>query len=80
MQSVEGVWTDGVARPAEPVEGHEGQRVIITFLAEDSDAVPTSDDDWNALDRLIDENAIDTGISDLAHQHDHYLYNTPKRT
>ncbi len=80
MLSVEGIWEDGVARPAEPVEGHEGQRVIITFLADDSDAMSTRDDDWDALDHLINENAIETGIDDLAHQHDHYLHNTPKRT
>jgi hypothetical protein len=28
---------------------------------------------------LIDEIAIDTGIPDLAEQHDHYLYGVPKK-
>ena len=27
----------------------------------------------------IHELAVDTGISDLAHNHDHYLYGVPKR-
>ncbi|MCW5853654.1 MAG: type II toxin-antitoxin system Phd/YefM family antitoxin [Anaerolineae bacterium] len=31
------------------------------------------------LDRVFGENLIDTGIPDLAHQHDHYLYGTPKK-
>ena len=32
----------------------------------------------NAL-RDVDKFAVDTGISDLASQHDHYLYGVPKR-
>ena len=40
------------------------------------DDVPT---DWNALDRIIDANQIETGIPDLAHQHDHYIHGKPKR-
>jgi hypothetical protein len=27
---------------------------------------------------LIEECTVDTGIPDLAHQHDHYLYGKPK--
>jgi len=27
----------------------------------------------------VNECAIDTGVSDLAHQHDHYLYGTSKQ-
>ena len=38
--------------------------------------VPT---DWDALDRIIDANQIETGIPDLAHQHDHYIHGKPKR-
>ena len=34
---------------------------------------------WAAFDQLIEEYAIDTGISDLAHQHDHYFHGTPKK-
>jgi hypothetical protein len=36
------------------------------------------DADWAALARLIEECTVDTGIPDLAHQHDHYLYGKPK--
>lgn len=31
------------------------------------------------FNRFLEENLIDTGIPDLAHQHDHYLYGTPKK-
>lgn len=34
---------------------------------------------WQALDQLIDEYAMETGIHDLAHQHDHYIHGTPKQ-
>lgn len=36
-----------------------------------------ADDPWDNLD--IDGIAVDTGISDFAENHDHYLYGTPKR-
>jgi hypothetical protein len=34
---------------------------------------------WNALMKLAEECAVETDISDLAHQHDHYLYGKPKK-
>jgi len=33
-------------------------------------------DEW---DLIIQDCKIDTGIEDLAYQHDHYIYGTPKR-
>ena len=48
-----------------------------TFLS-DADAAKI-DAGWDALTALIEECQVDTGITDLAHQHDHYLYGTPKR-
>lgn len=40
------------------------------------DDAPTN---WDALDRIIEANQMETGIPDLAHQHDHYIHGTPKR-
>jgi len=40
------------------------------------DDVPT---DWDALTALLERCQMDTGITDLAHQHDHYIHGTPKR-
>jgi hypothetical protein len=34
---------------------------------------------WASLDALIDRCQLETGIADLAHQHDHYVHGTPKR-
>jgi len=33
---------------------------------------------WEALIQLLNECAIDTGVSNLAQQHDHYLYGLTK--
>ena len=76
MRSVKGKFQNGVATPAEPVEGHEGESVIITFLDEER---TTDDSGWQALAQLVEDCAVETGISDLAQQHDHYLYGKTKQ-
>lgn len=80
LLSVRGQYRDGVVVPTEPVEGHDAEEVIITFLNDQTKPVPSvRETDYDALTKLLEECQIDTGISDLAHQHDHYLYGTPKR-
>lgn len=81
MLSVKGIFTKGTARPLDPLEGREGQAVIITFLEQDRPLEYPSQEEaaWSALTNLIQECAMETGIEDLAHQHDHYLYDRPKR-
>lgn len=37
-------------------------------------------DDWDALQQLLAACQVETGISDLAEQHDHYLYGKPKQS
>ena len=76
MRSVKGKFQNGVATPAEPVEGHEGESVIITFLDEER---TTDNSGWQALAQLVEDCAVETGISDLAQQHDHYLYGKTKQ-
>jgi predicted DNA-binding antitoxin AbrB/MazE fold protein len=81
MLSIKGVFQNGVARPIRPVEASDGQSVIIIFLDEGvtSPWFSTDESDWDALAQLVEECAVETGITDLAHQHDHYLYNKPKK-
>jgi hypothetical protein len=81
MRYVKGVFRDGVARPAEPVHGHDGEAVIITFLDErvPGSLSPEEHAAWDVLAQLVASCAVETGVTDLAHQHDHYLYNKPKR-
>jgi hypothetical protein len=77
MISVKGKFKNGVALPLEPVrEIHEGQSVIITFLDEEAKEVLT-ENGAKSLEELIAECEVDTGIEDLAAQHDHYLYGKP---
>ena len=77
MISIKGTFHNGVAQPSEPIAGHEGQTVIITFLEE----APAASDDsgWDRLMQIVEQNTVDAGIKDLAHQHDHYLYGKPKQ-
>ena len=81
MLSVRGVFQNGVVRPVQPVEVSDGQSVIITFLDEGvtSTELFVGESAWDALEQLVEECAVETGITDLAHQHDHYLHNRPKR-
>lgn len=39
-----------------------------------------STDPWIEFIEHIDEHAVDTGIKDLAVNHDHYLYGVPKQS
>ena len=34
---------------------------------------------WEDFDQIIQENQVSTGISDLSHQHDHYIHGTLKQ-
>jgi hypothetical protein len=81
MVSVRGTFRNGRAEPAEAVEAREGQPVIITFLEDNSGSVTldAAETDWHDLTQLLQASQVDTGIEDLAHQHEHYLYGTPKQ-
>ena len=75
MYAVKGTFQNGVAHPAEPITGRNGQVVLITFLEEDHlSTQPTKNaTGWDALHQLIEDCVVETGMNDLAHQHDHYL-------
>ncbi len=80
MFSIRGRFHNGSAQPLEPVEGREGQPVIITFLEDNlSQTAVNEEAEWASLRQLLEECKIDTGIPDLAHEHDHYLYGKPKK-
>lgn len=80
MVSVKGTFNNGVVRPIEPIAVQEGQQVIITFVEQENTfEEPIAGSDWEELNQILEDCQVDTGIEDLAHQHDHYLYGTPKR-
>ena len=78
MLSVEGTFQNGVVQLNQPIDGRDGQRVLIVFLQEENE-LPIPDSAWDDFAELLKECQVNTGIRDLAHQHDHYLYGTPKR-
>ena len=64
-----------VFHPEQRVDLEPNTRCCITIEV----AVPTAEQPMNrAFQRLL-ARATDLGISDLAEQHDHYLYGTEKR-
>ena len=69
--------------PDEPVSLPEGVTLRVS-VADDAETAGPADeipdhDGWNDLSRLIAQSQISTGISDLAQEHDHYLYGKPKQ-
>ncbi len=77
MLTVKGKVENGAILPLEPISDfYEGKEVTITL----ADERPMNEEsDWERLFAAIEENQIDADITDLAHQHDHYLYGKPKR-
>jgi hypothetical protein len=63
-----------VFRPTQPVDLPANVEYRVTIEEEHG----MSDDAKYPLAGLVDF-AMDMGIPDLAEQHDHYLYGTPKR-
>jgi hypothetical protein len=39
----------------------------------------TTETGWSALKKAIADNQINSGVGDLAKQHDHYIYGTEKK-
>lgn len=77
MLTVKGKIENGKVLALEPIsDSYEGKEAIIT-IADDPELENQSD--WEKLFAAIEENQIDADITDLAHNHDHYLYGTPKR-
>ncbi len=77
MLTVKGKVHNGAVLPLEPIsESYEGKEVVITLLDESESE---NQNDWKRLFAVIEENQIDEDITDLAHNHDPYLYGIPKR-
>ena len=68
------VFDGEVFRPTEPVDLPADTEYRVTI----DEANAASDDERYPLAGLL-EFTIDTELGDLAEEHDHYLYGTPKR-
>jgi len=78
MLTVKGSYRDGKVQLAEPVQYKES-KVLVIFLDDDTSMQNPSNADWTALNNLIADCQMKTGIADLAHQHDHYQHSSPKQ-
>lgn len=85
MITVRGKIERGKVLALEPIDDEfEGREVEITLLENEngkkhSPSDSEADEGWRILLEGIEHNRINSGVGDLAHQHDHYLYGTPKR-
>ena len=76
---IKAIYEDGVFKPEEPVSLEEKTHVEVLIPA----PLPPADDDdptgWKAIDSLIGI-SDDPGMpTDIAVNHDHYLYGAPKK-
>jgi len=91
--TIDATYEDGVLKPSEPLplREHETVRVTVeqnrerTVEVEPGDCAnepprPTLAEKILALAHSLPPGALDNLPDDLAAQHDHYLYGTPKRT
>jgi predicted DNA-binding antitoxin AbrB/MazE fold protein len=81
--NLKAIYEQGVLRLKEPLSLPDGAEVDVTVISHEEDNGERSqgmeERSWDALTQLLTDCAIDTGVRDLASQHDHYLYGIPKR-
>ncbi len=77
MVAIKGHFDGKVIVPDEPLNLPPNQRLLVHIQPEETINSPESQSalDWIA-DQAVDDPAAPT---DLAHQHDHYLYGKPKQ-
>ena len=86
QKAIKGVYDGEVVRLLEPIKVRKGTGVIVTFPQGRKKAKWTMGRKGRSTTDLekdplfhISRLAVETGVRDLAAQHDHYLYGTPKR-
>lgn len=73
--TIEAVYENGVLKPSQPLPFKEHEKVNITVEPKQ----PTLTERIVARARALPPEVLDALPDDLAAQHDHYLYGTPKR-
>ena len=71
METVHAVYEGNIFRLKHPLNLKRGQEVELTV----KEVEPAENDPSYNISSL----AVETGISDLAEEHGHYLYGTPER-
>ena len=55
------------------------QNQIAAMLIKQIESKSKEDVFWDEFDQILEECQMNTGISDLSYQHDHYIHGLPKR-
>ena len=55
------------------------QNQIAAMLIKQLESTSKEDVFWDEFDQILEECQMNTGISDLSYQHDHYIHGLPKR-
>lgn len=79
MNTVEAIYEKGVFRPVQRVDLQDGERVEITIRSEGEIDSAYSIPNVDSAAEFSDI-AVDSGITDLAENIDHYLYGLPKQS
>ena len=69
-------------RKAVQLDLHVWEDLIAMLAINEKKPITVSDEDkadWESLMQILADATVDTGLTDLAHEHNHYLYGTPKR-
>ncbi len=74
------VYNFALAELLRTIEESELEKALAAYLKPFEAKTEKNDDMWTDFLENIDKYAVETGIKDLAENHDHYLYGTPKRT
>jgi len=78
------IYEKGVLRLQGPLPLPEGAEVDVSVSLTETQngehSQETEAQSWDAMAQLLNECAVDTGVSDLAQHHDHYLYGLTKKS
>lgn len=78
-KTIEAIYEQGVLRLKEPIPLEDGSQVEVIVISREPPPTRMPSEILSDISKLVEECAVDTGISDLADQHDHYLYGKPKK-
>jgi predicted DNA-binding antitoxin AbrB/MazE fold protein len=82
ITNLKAIYEQGVLRLKEPLSLADGTQVDVTVTSPKEDNEPSQVMDgrsWDTLTQLLADCEIDTGVTDLASQHDHYLEDAMER-
>ena len=76
-------YENGTINPLEPINIEGAKEGYVVFLESDSDLYLSKEKPiWETIDEIVKdvpEEEFDKFPRDGAHQHDHYIYGTPKK-